>query len=171
MEKVKEWLSPLPSPAERRPLIGAGNGTNEYFTEQSETEIDDDAYASSSDFPAGYAAHYATFPSINDQKLIQERKKLVMTIIIGTFVGSTVLTAISGILVATGRHRLRVEVDAGVFTGVAASLFFATMAFAGMLYEHERIGTAHRWAFILAFIVICVLNSFILTMVMIDTRL
>lgn len=170
MEKVKGWLSPIASPGERRPLLRNGNGHNGYFTEQTETDIDDE-YASSSDFPAGYATHYATFPSINDQKLVQERKKLVIRGTVGAFVASILLMAVAGILVVTGRHKLRVEVDAGVFTGVAASLFFATMAFAGMLYEHDRIGAAYRWGVILTFVVICVLNSFIMTMVMSDTRL
>jgi hypothetical protein len=171
MEKVKGWLSPLSSPGERRPLLANDNGTNGYFTEQTETDVEDETYASSIDFPAGYATHYATFPSIDDQKFAQERKELIIRGTAGAFAASVLLMAIAGILVATGRHKLRVEVDAGVFTGVAASLFFATMAFAGMLYEHERIGTAYRWGVILTFVVICVLNSFIMAMVMSDTRL
>jgi hypothetical protein len=171
MEKVKGWLSPIASPGERQPLIGNENGSNGYFTEQPETDVDDETYASSSDFPGGYTTHYAMFPSINDQKLVQERKKLVIQGIFGAFTASILLMAVAGILVATGRHKLRVEVDAGVFTGVAASLFFATMAFAGMLYEQEKIGTVYRWSVILTFVVICVLNSFIMAMVMADTRL
>lgn len=171
MEKVKGWLSPMASPGERRPLLANGNQSNGYFTDQIETDIEDDAYASSSDFPTGYATHYATFPSVNEQKLIQERKKLIVRGIFAAFTASVLLTAVAGILVATGRHKLRIEVDAGVFTGVAASLFFATMAFAGMLYEHERIGAGYRWAVIVTFVVMCVLNSFIMAMVMSDTRL
>ena len=171
MEKVKGWLSPPSSPAERRPLIGNGNGANSYFTEQTETDVDDDTYASSSEFPAGYATHYATFPSISDQRFVQERKRLVFQGIMGAFAASILLMAIAGILVATGKHKLRVEVDAGVFTGVAASLFFATMAFSGMLYELDKIGAIYRWCVIFTFTVICVVNSFIMMMALGDTRL
>jgi hypothetical protein len=171
MEKVKGWLSPPSSPAERRLLIRNGTGTSGYFTEQTETDVDDEADASSSDFPAGYAAHYATFPSVNDQKFVRERRKLVFRGIIAAFAASIILVAVAGILVATGKHRLRVEVDAGVFVGVAASLFFATLAFAGMLYEIERIGTLPRLVVIFTFAVICVVNSVIMMVVLGDTRL
>ena len=173
VEKVKEWLSPISPASERQPLLRNGDGSNESLIDQPETDVDDDAdaYASSSDFPAGYATHYATFPSVNDQKLLQERKKLLLQGIIGAFAASVLLMVIAGILVATGRNKQRVEVDAGVFTGVAASLLFATMAFAGMLYEHERIATVYRWIVTLTFVVICVLNSFIMAVTMSDTRL
>jgi hypothetical protein len=177
MEKVKGWLSPPSTPNERRPLIGNDNGTtgnngpNDYFTEATETDIDDDAYASSSDFPAGYAAHYATFPSVNDQKFTREREQLLLRGTIGAFVASIFLVVIAGILVATGRHKLRVEVDAGVFAGVTSSLFFATLGFAAMLYEVERLGTLHRVIVSCIFGVICVMNSCIMVLVLGDTRL
>ncbi|KAG0646019.1 hypothetical protein D0Z07_7749 [Hyphodiscus hymeniophilus] len=177
MEKVKGWLSPASRPYEREPLMGNGNGNGNsngnrgYPPDTPDTDIDDDAYASSSDFPTGYATHFAALPSIHDQRFSQERRKFLIQGIIGAFVASLLLMAIAGILVATGRHKLRIEVDAGVFTGVAASLFFATMAFAGMLYEHEKIGAFYRWGVILTFAIICVLNSFIMAMVMSDTRL
>lgn len=171
MERVKGWLSPPSSPAERRSLIRNSNGTSGYFTEQTETDIDDEADASSSDFPAGYVAHYATFPSVNDQKLVRERKKLVFRGVIGAFAASILLVAVSGILVATGKHKLRVEVDAGVFVGVAASLFFATLAFAGMLYELERISMLYRLVVGFIFGIICVVNSVIMMMLLGDTRL
>jgi hypothetical protein len=173
--KAKGWLSPtaplVSSPDERRPLLGTGRGSTVSVAEQTETTSDDEAYASSSDFPNGYAAHYATLPSVDEQKFVRERKKLVLRGVSGAFVASILLMAVAGILVATGRHKLRVEVDAGVFTGVTASLFFATMGFAGMLYEHERIGAIYRWAVGLGFVVICAINSFIMAMVTTNTRL
>jgi heme/copper-type cytochrome/quinol oxidase subunit 4 len=174
MEKVKGWFSPPSTPGEQRPLIGNGNrtnGPNGYFTEHTETDIDDDAYASSSDFPAGYATHYATFPSVNDQKFTRERDKLLLQGTIGAFVASVFLTLIAGILVATGKHKLRVEVDAGVFAGVASSLFFATLGFAAMLYEIDRVGSIHCFVVSLVFGVICVVNSCIMVLVLGDTRL
>jgi hypothetical protein len=43
------------------------------------------------------------------------------------------------LLVATGKHKLRVEVDAGVIVGVVSSLFFATLGFCTMLYRSETL--------------------------------
>ena len=77
--------------------------------------------------------------------------------------------AIAGILVATGKRKFRVEVDAGVFGGVASSMFFAILAFAGMLYELERLGTIYRLYAIFTFGVICVVNSCIMVKVLGDT--
>ena len=174
MEKVKGWLSPPSTPSEQRPLIGSGNGTTGaggYFTEATETDVEDEAYASSSDFPAGYAAHYATFPSINEQKFRQEREQLLLRGTIGAFLASIFLVVIAGTLVATGRHKLRAEVDAGVFAGVASSLFFATFGFAAMLYDVEKLGMRHRVSVSLIFGVICIVNSCIMVLVVGDTRL
>jgi hypothetical protein len=169
VEKVKEWLSPPATPSdERRPLISNGNGNtpNGYFTE---TDVDDDAYASSSDFPAGYAAHYATFPSINDQRLQREREALLLRGTVGAFIAAIFLVVIAGILVATGKHKLQAEVDAGVFAGVASSLFFNTLGFAAMLYDIDRRGLTYRLVVIFTFAVICVFNSAIMVMIIGET--
>lgn len=171
MERVRAWFSPPPTPGEQRPLLGNGQGPSGYVTEQTETDIDDDAYASSSDFPAGYATHYATFPSVHDQKFSREREQLLLRGTIGAFVASVSLTLVAGVLVATGKHKLRVEVDAGVFAGVASSLFFATLGFAAMLYDVERLGKIHRSIVSLIFGVICVVNACIMVLVLGDTRL
>lgn len=172
--KVKGWFSPPSTPRQQRPLIGNVNGTsglNGYFTEQTETDVDDDAYASSSDFPTGYATHYATFPSIDDQRFTRERAQLLFRGTIGSFVASTFLMVIAGILVLTGKHKLRVEVDAGVFAGIASSLFFATLGFAAMLYDIDRVGMVHRLVVSVVFGVICVMNSFIMILILGDTRI
>lgn len=171
MEKVKGWFSPPSTPGEQRPLLGNGSGPNGYFTEQTETDIDDDAYASSSDFPTGYATHYATFPSVHDQKFAREREQLLLRGTIGAFMASVFLTLVASILVVTGKHKLRVEVDAGVFAGVASSLFFATLGFAAMLYKVDRVSTIHRSIVGLIFGVICIVNACIMVLVLGDTRL
>lgn len=42
------------------------------------TEGDEDAFASDSDFPHGYEAHYASLPSINDQRIAQFRDTMLI---------------------------------------------------------------------------------------------
>lgn len=163
IETVRGWFSPSVSPEERRPLL-ASEG---YFNEQSagDTDIDDEAYASSGEFPAGYATHYATFPSINDQKFSRQREQLLYHIMLGCFFASIVLLAIAGTLVATGKKKLRVEVDAAVLVGVLASLFFGTLAIGTMLYRRQSLSWLHRFLVGLTFVAICVLNGILLVLV------
>jgi hypothetical protein len=95
-----------------------------------DTDIDEEAYASSSEFPAGYATYYATFPCINEQKPSRHREKLLFQIILGCSFASPVSLAIAGTLLATGKKKLQVEVDTAVLTGVLTSLSFATLVLA-----------------------------------------
>jgi len=164
MEQVRAWLNPSSSGGERRPLLG----TSSSFTEQTETDVDD---ASSSDFPSGYAAHYATFPSINDQKFSRSRERLLFHSTIASFAAALVLVLVAGLLVATGRHKLRVEVDAGAIVGVVSSLFFATLGFGTMLYRTERLSWLHRICVICTFVGLCVLNGLLLVIVVGNTGL
>lgn len=171
VESVRKWFSPHSTPEERQPLNGSLNGG--YFTETpgNDTDADDEAYASSSDFPTGYAAHYATFPSIHDQKISRYQEAILFKTTLGSFAASVVLLIIASILVATGRHRLRVEVDAGVIVGVVSSLFFATLAFGTTLYRKDNIGWVHRTAVGLTFAIICVFNGILLVIVAGNTAL
>jgi hypothetical protein len=164
VEQVRAWLNPSSSGGERRPLLG----TSSSFTEQTETDVDD---ASSSDFPSGYAAHYATFPSINDQKFSRSRERLLFHSTIASFVAALVLVLVASLLVATGRHKLRVEVDAGAIIGVVSSLFFATLGFGTMLYRTERLSWLHRICVICTFVGLCVLNGILLVIVVGSTGL
>jgi hypothetical protein len=173
MEKVKAWLSPQRIPDERRPLTSdrqAGyfqTHTNSFFG--TETDIEDDA--SSSDFPIGYEAHYATFPSISDQKLMRHRENLLFYGTVASFVAAFLLLIIATILVFTGRRHLRAEVDAGVIVGVVASLFFATLGFAVMIYRWERLGLLHILCVMTSFLADCVLSGLLLILVMGNTKL
>ena len=56
----------------------------------------------------------------------------------------------------TGKHKLRVEVDAGVIVGVVSSLFFATLGFCTML---------HRSLVGVTFAGVCILNGILLIIV------
>lgn len=142
-----------------------GNGYLGYSIEPTETDIEDEAYASSSDFPSGYTTHYATFPSIRDQKLSRDREQLLFHATIASFTAAAILFLIAALLIATGKHKLRVEVDVGAIIGVVASLFFATLGLGTMLYRTEEIGWLHRSCVIVTFTAICLLNGMLLVLV------
>jgi hypothetical protein len=173
LEKVRAWLSGPGSTAERRPLISDSRGgyfpvhTNSF--NGTETDVEDDA--SSSDFPIGYNAHYATFPSVSDQMLIQNRENLLFHSTVASFVAAFLLLFIATLLVFTGRHHLRIEVDAGVIIGVVASLFFATLGFTIMIYRWDRLGLLHILCVTASFLADCVLSGILLVLVMGNTRL
>ncbi|KAK0615029.1 SPX domain-containing protein [Bombardia bombarda] len=91
-------------------------------------------YASSTEttdyFPAGYKAHYAattsphsiTLPSIEQQRMAAYREHMLFWATWACFAVSFVLMGIATILIMTGRHKLRLEVDAGMLLGIVASL-------------------------------------------------
>jgi hypothetical protein len=172
IEKIKGWLSPHSTTEERRPLTS--DAQNGYFTRHSnsfhgtETDVEEDA--SSSDFPIGYEAHYATFPSISDQKLVRHRENLLFYGTVASFVAAFLLLIVATILVFTGRHHLRVEVDAGVIVGVVASIFFATLGFAVMIYRWERLRLLHILCVTASFLADCVLSGLLLILVMGNTK-
>lgn len=171
--RMKGWLVPQARTGERRPLLlsreSSGGG---YFnsipssTLGTDTDFDD---ASSNDFPAGYEAHYASFPSVADQKLAATREALLFHSTIGSFFASFVLLLIAGILIATGRHRLRVEVDAGVTVGVVAALFFSTLGLSIMLCRWQRCGWLQRGFVGLSFTGVCIISGMLLVLVMGNT--
>jgi hypothetical protein len=172
MEKVKAWLSPHGAADERRPLIPdrqrgySATHTNSFRTE---TDVEDDA--SSSDFPSGYNTHYAKFPSISDQKLVRHHENLLFYGTLASFVAAFLLLLIAAVLIFTGRHHLRVEVDAGAIVGVVASLFFATLGFAGMIYRWERLRLMHILCVTASFVADCVLSGLLLVFVMGNTKI
>lgn len=172
MEKVKGWLSPHGTPNERRPLTL--DRQSSYFTThqnsfRTETDVEDEA--SSSDFPVGYDAHYATLPSISDQKLMRHHENLLFYGTVVSFVSAFLLLLIATILVFTGRHHLRVEVDAGAIVGIVASLFFATLGFVVMIYRWERLTLLHILCVTASFLADCVLSGLLLIVVMGNTKL
>lgn len=173
VESIKAWLSPPSTPRERRPLLGNENGS--YFdSHQSiiDTDVEDEAYASSSnEFPTGYATHYATFPSVSDQKFSRHREKMLFQTMFLSYSAALVMLLIAGILVATGRRKLRVEVDAGVLVGVLASLFFALTGLATTLYRRENLSWLHRLCSWFTFTSVCVLDGMLIYIVMGKTGL
>jgi hypothetical protein len=141
--KFKSLVKKTP---ERQPLLPSQNNSQispsaGYFTNHSnhtETSIESVDDSSSTDFPTGYETHYATFPSISDQKLSMYQEMLLFRTSIACFITSIILLLITSILMATGRHKLRVEVDAGVIVGTVSSLAFSTAGAGAMYYRRNK---------------------------------
>lgn len=171
-EKAKQWFRIRDNP-ERRPLLDNDSGVaranggprNGYASTSANTDSEEEGYASSSEFPSqGYVGLYA-FPSIAEQKVVRYRERALFLGTIGCFVASFILLAIAGILISTGRHKLRVEVDAGVTVGVVVSLFGACMALGMTLYRQNPLSVMHRLLVWTAFITSCILNGMLLVLV------
>lgn len=84
---------------------------------------------------------------------------------IGCFIASFVLLAITGLLIFTGKHKLRAEVDAGVTVGVVASLFSSGSALGMALYRRDLLSLSYRLMVWCTFIASWLLNGKLLVLV------
>ncbi|OBT69663.1 hypothetical protein VE03_00973 [Pseudogymnoascus sp. 23342-1-I1] len=144
---------------ERRALLGRRASEGETGDEEIE------AYDAEG-FPLGYETHYATFPSIATQRLTAQRSRFLLLALVACYISSALLLGISGILVATGRNRLRAEVDAGVIAGVVAALGFVGV---GVRIGAMRWETARVWeksAVVVGFVGGCLVGGGLLVGVM-----
>ncbi|KAK1750840.1 xenotropic and polytropic retrovirus receptor 1 [Echria macrotheca] len=128
-------------------------------------------YASSSEFPAGYKAYYAALPSLEEQQLMHYKERMLFWGTWACFGVSFLLMGIAAILIETGRHKMRLEVDAGVTIGIMTSLGAACGGLGMTLARQERM----RWATVLSvwalFATTCVLNGILLVLVVRNTPL
>jgi hypothetical protein len=120
---------------------------------------------SSEEFPAGYQAHYAALPSVNEQMVARYREQVLFWGLLGSFGVSAMLLGIAALLINTGRHRLRAEVDAGVVLSVVASLGFSCAALGMTMARRDPLGWVHKLAILLTFTATCVLNGVLLVLV------
>lgn len=128
---------------------------------------DSHGYASSDDFPAGYATHYATvLPSINEQRLTRHRERVFAWGTVGCYVASALFLSVAAILATAGRHRLRVEVDTGVTLGVMASLGCACVGLAMTFSRRDALGFFTRLTVWAVFALLCVCNGVMLLFLM-----
>ncbi|CAK7204494.1 hypothetical protein SEUCBS139899_007251 [Sporothrix eucalyptigena] len=130
---------------------------------------EDDAFASDSDFPRGYETHYAALPSINDQRIARYRETMLVRGSIGCFAAALILLGVAWVLIETGKHKLRVEVDAGVIMGVVASLGFACAALGMSMARRGNVSMISQVAVWGAFAIVCALNGAVLVLVMGNT--
>ncbi|KAK3316704.1 SPX domain-containing protein [Apodospora peruviana] len=123
-------------------------------------------YTSSEEgFPAGYKAHYAALPSIRDQRVAQYRERVLFWGTWGCYAVSFALMAIAAILVSTGRHKKRLEVDAGVTMGIMVSLASACAALWLSCSRQGGLGWVNQAAVWATFAAACVLNGALLVLV------
>ncbi|KAK1724677.1 hypothetical protein CaCOL14_005477 [Colletotrichum acutatum] len=162
---AKTWFSRRQTP-EVQGLLGSEPFLQSYGGISPLGTDTDDEYASSDGMPTnGYATHYATLPSINEQQVRRYRERVLFWATIGCFGVSFLLLLVASILISTGRHKLRAEVDAGVTVGVVASLFSACLALGMSLYRHDDLGIWQRVAVYSSFFTACMLNGMLLILV------
>lgn len=154
---------------EREPLVRRPSAATE-TTGEATTSAEEEEAVSEEAFPAGYATHYATFPSVAEQRQRGRRDRLLTAATGGCFAAAFVLLAISGLLLVTGRHRLRREVDAGVIVGDMAALIFACLGVNVMAWRWARVGWVQRVVVTVGFVGACVLGGMELVVVMGNSR-
>ncbi|ERF75154.1 hypothetical protein EPUS_06194 [Endocarpon pusillum Z07020] len=74
---------------------------------------------------------------------------------IGCFAIALVLLIMSAIMDATGRHKAKMQVEAGIIVGVVAALGLAIIAISLMMSREEKLSRLHRLLGGSAFLVIC----------------
>ncbi|KAJ4423547.1 hypothetical protein N0V82_001713 [Gnomoniopsis sp. IMI 355080] len=161
-----------------RPPPSRGNDSSTAVETDAEEE-DDEAdllmeagYASSEEFPsAGYEAHYAALPSVNDQRMHMYKDRVMFLATSGLFAMSFLLLGIAAVLILTGRHKMRVEVDAGATVGAVVSLACACTALALTMARWESLSGVNRAVVSVTFSTACVLNGMLLVLVMGNTAL
>lgn len=142
-----------------------------------ETDADEDAdvemdYSSSEEFPAGYAAHYAAaLPSVSDQRMDMYRDRVTFMATSGLFAVAFLLLGIATVLVFTGRHKLRVEVDAAATLGSVVSIGCGCTALAMVMARWEGLALANKAVVCVTFTTVCVLNGMLLLLVAGNTSL
>lgn len=172
VKKIRDLFARSYKDAERQSLLNGGSLTprDYYGVRQSahttDNEATEDEDASSVEYPAqGYAAHYAALPSIEEQRVHRFKELVLHRSTILSFLSAIILTIIAGILVATGRHKLRLEVDAGVTLAVVASLFAGCMGLGAMLYRQDKLSLLYQSTIWFAFLAVCLLNGMLLVLV------
>ena len=173
MEKVKGWLSPHGTPNERRPLTSdtqSGYFTTHQNSFQAQKQMSKMKPHLATSLSATTHTMPRFLPSVT-RSLCDTDENLLFYGTVVSFVSAFLLLLIATILVFTGRHHLRVEVDAGAIVGIVASLFFATLGFVVMIYRWERLALLHILCVTASFLADCVLSGLLLIVVMGNTKL
>jgi hypothetical protein len=165
---------------------GGPYGSGTYSATQTDTEAEgDDAYLSSTpgsprhprrqsrlssssssfNFPPGYEAHYASFPSVNDQRVAAYRARVLLWATVAAYLGSAILLAVAAVLLSTGRHKLHDEVVAGAAFGAVSSLACACMALGMNITRSDKVPLVSRLLIWTVFTTLCVLNGMLLVVI------
>ncbi|KAI1140271.1 hypothetical protein F5Y05DRAFT_311497 [Hypoxylon sp. FL0543] len=180
VDKVKNWLKArAPHNAETESLLRSQSPVD-YFsvrhsanTQTTDNEATEDEYASSLNSSIGrrnkYKSPYAALPVTEEDRDYQislYHDKVLTRTVVFAFIAAFILLIMSGVLIATGRHKMRLEVDACVTVGSVASLFCGCMGLGAILYRHYPVGFLYRLTVWAAFIAVCALNGMLLVLVM-----
>jgi VTC domain len=84
---------------------------------------------------------------------------------VGCYAIAFILLTMSAILKATGRHKAKVQVDAGVIVGVIAALCSAIIGMSLMISREERLSWFHRALGGSTFLVVCIGSGWLLAVV------
>ncbi|KAI8629954.1 hypothetical protein F5Y19DRAFT_474899 [Xylariaceae sp. FL1651] len=141
----------------RRPNTGT---TDNEATEEEYLSSDEEQMHDSREL--GFSSSFA---DTTDYKMERYHDRMLTRGVITAFVTSFVLLGISGLLVATGRRHLQLEVDTGATVGSVTSLFCACTGLGAMLYRQYPSGYLYSLAVWAAFIAACVLNGMLLVLV------
>ncbi len=188
LAKAKAWIGV--SRHESQPLLSAGDGASphrygatdvSYFAQSpgvppasptvgrltdAEDMDDEEAFASDADYPtSGYIQYRAALPSISDQKMIRDREHSYFWGMVLSYATSFLVLGLAAVSFATGRHKERLQVDASASLGVVASFFFACLALGLNMARGDRLGLAHSLAVWTTFATVCILNGFLLVLV------
>lgn len=152
--KIRKLINPNYEPqpeAARRPLLGAPNGTANGISRRSSNSDPDDADADEEDaypFPPGYSTFYPSSSSPYSSQLPPHHSSLLLHASLGCFLAATILLFVSALLLATGRHKLRREVDAGVLTGASGAVVFLVLGMQCVVLRWDELGWVGKvgWA-------------------------
>lgn len=172
-EKIRGWFR-LKDQRESRPLLGDDHpsyGGYGGYSSAGHTDSDEEAgYSSSDGIPTeGYATHYASLPSINEQQVRQYRERVLFWGTLASFAASYILMGVAAILISTGKRKLRIEVDVGVTVGVMMSLFCSCAGLGMTLYRRDNLSLAMRLLVWLSFTASCLINGMLLILVVGNT--
>ncbi|KAG5924421.1 hypothetical protein E4U42_004649 [Claviceps africana] len=163
--KVKKWLKMRQASDEHRPLLSPTQSSSQGYASTA-LESEEEGFSSSDGYPQlGYATHYA-LPSISEQKVQRYREKVLKWSTLGCFLFSFALLALDSVLILTGKHKLRVEVDAGVTVGTMISLFCAGSGLGMTLYRRDAPSLSYKVVIWSAFSACCILNGMLLVLVL-----
>ncbi|CAJ2502361.1 Uu.00g097550.m01.CDS01 [Anthostomella pinea] len=155
-----------------RTTIDSNTTPTDYFsitrpatTPTTDAEATDEEYTSSDDQRHLGSRSFGGEAALVHHKVAIYRDRILTRSVVLAFAAAFVLLIISGVLIATGRHRQRLEVDAGVTVGSVASLFCACMGLGAMLYRQFPTGYMYCSAVWITFLALCVLNGMLLVLV------
>lgn len=165
-EKFKYWFHVNRS-FERQPLLGEADScpvtTRGNFS--SSADLNEEGCNSLSDNTAyGFVTDNALV-SIGEQEVLRYRENILWWVTVGCYAASFALLAISGALMSTGRHKLRMDIDAAITVGAACSLLIACSALGATLCRRDHLTMSYRVMVGSTFVASCLSNGMLLVLV------